>query len=194
MECCKGCGPQETFVNCADIAIDDDGSVVSTPKPTTKTTPQQTTPKWTTPSPPTTSIQPETTTKDLGPHVTSCANDELLDCIGVGVYESLNYESWCNTYCSAGRPVCTPELCRCNCKKKVTCFAIGDYEDIPGLDDWCTDTCQYGCASFSHICSCNWVSITVWLWNKNLSGWDLCCRLYSSESGVQNIFLLPLDK
>jgi hypothetical protein len=105
MECCKGCGPQETFVNCADIAIDDDGSVVSTPKPTTKTTPQQTTPKWTTPSPPTTSIQPETTTKDLGPHVTSCANDELLDCIGVGVYESLNYESWCNTYCSAGRPV-----------------------------------------------------------------------------------------
>ena len=137
---------------------------MSTPKPVSSTT--KTTTKLTTPPPPTTPIQPETTTKDLGTHVPSCANDELLDCIGVGVYESLNYESWCNTYCGAGRPVCTPELCRCNCKKKVTCFAIGDYEDIPGLDDWCTDTCQYGCDSFSHICSCNWVSITVWLWNK----------------------------
>ncbi|CAC5389222.1 unnamed protein product [Mytilus coruscus] len=166
-------GPQETFINCADIAIDDaDNPINPTPvtsrPPTTKastTTTKSTTQKprttiksTTTSAPsnskPTTKAPSSTTFSSTG-HVTSCKADEVIDCIGVGVYAGLGYERWCNTYCGDQHSACSPNLCQCRCIQMVTCKAIGGYETIPGMDQYCEDACQYGCNHLSSMCSCD---------------------------------------
>ncbi|XP_052082259.1 uncharacterized protein LOC127719925 [Mytilus californianus] len=172
-------GPQETFINCADIAIDDEANPINpTPvtsrPPTTKAStqpPPSTTTKLTTKKPLTTTKKPtttsapstskpktkapSTTTTSFTGHVTSCKADEIIDCIGVGVYAGLGYERWCNTYCGDQQDACSPNLCQCRCIQMVTCKAIGGYETIPGMDQYCEDACQYGCNHLSSMCSCD---------------------------------------
>ena len=178
-ECCKGCGPQETFINCADIAIDGDGgsnpattkspvpsTSTSTPVPTTTKTatkvtslPSTTTKKSSTQlptsSPKTSTLAPSTTpSTSSGNHNPTCAADEKSDCIGVGVYDGLGYESWCNIYCGMKSRACTADLCECRCRKAINCYAIGVFDTVPGMDDYCQENCQDGCADISHICKC----------------------------------------
>ncbi|XP_076086507.1 uncharacterized protein LOC143057150 isoform X2 [Mytilus galloprovincialis] len=174
-------GPQETFINCADVAIDDGDDPINPPPvtsrpPTTKasTQPPTTTTKSTTQRPLTTTKRttttkptsapstskpttkaPSTTTTSSSGHVTSCAADEVIDCIGVGVYAGIGYERWCNTYCGDQHVACSPDLCQCSCIPKATCRAIGGYETIPGMDKYCEDACQYGCNHLSDMCSCD---------------------------------------
>ncbi|CAG2239371.1 unnamed protein product [Mytilus edulis] len=168
-------GPQETFINCADVAIDDDSNPINptpatsrpptttTTKSTTQrpltTTKKQTTTKPTTTSAPSTSKPttkvPSTTTTPSSGHVTSCEADEIIDCIGVGVFAGIGYERWCNTYCGYQHAACSPDLCQCSCIPKATCRAIGGYETIPGMDKYCEDACQYGCNHLSNMCSCD---------------------------------------
>ncbi|CAG2245934.1 unnamed protein product [Mytilus edulis] len=134
-------GPQETFINCADVAIDDDEDPINPPPvtsrpPTTKasTQPPTTTTKSTTQRPLTTTKRttttkpttkaPSTTTTSSSGHVTSCEADEVIDCIGVGVYAGKGYERWCNTYCGDQHAACSPDLCKCSCIPKAKCRAI----------------------------------------------------------------------
>lgn len=157
-------------MNCADVAIDGDGNggnrdttttTTTTPSTNAPTTKQPTTMQPSTQAPTTkqpTTIQPSTqaptTMQPTKEHNPTCGVDEVLDCIGVGVYDGLGYESWCNAHCKAKAPACTPDLCKCHCRQP-NCYAIGEFAAVPGMDQYCAENCIGGCDDKSDICRCD---------------------------------------
>ncbi|XP_078335250.1 uncharacterized protein LOC111133536 [Crassostrea virginica] len=134
---CLGCGPQETFVNCADIKITPSNGApppatqapvtarpatqapVQTAKPVTWSPPiterPQTANPWT-PAP--TTNTPRTTIK-VSPDgmVRSCSDGQYLSCKAAGVFAgNSGYDTWCDQYCKANSPNCNPLYCSCTCK------------------------------------------------------------------------------
>ncbi|KAL8583260.1 hypothetical protein ACOMHN_043095 [Nucella lapillus] len=121
-QCCVGCGPQENFVNCADVAIiSANGATTTTPPPQTATTtipPPQTastttpppqTATTTTPPPQTASTTPTTTT------TTTTTGDQSNSgsCHAVAPYDHVpGMDQWCVTNCAAG--FCPPFHCSCS--------------------------------------------------------------------------------
>jgi len=88
---CVGCGPQETFMGCADIAISGDGGqITSTSRPsTTSSSTAMTTPK-------------ETTTQKM-----------TGDCKSVPPYNNYpNMDDWCRVNCALGN--CPSSHCKCD--------------------------------------------------------------------------------
>ena len=95
--CCLGCGPQEQFVNCADIAIT--GSGDNTPAKTT-----------TTEKPKQTEASEVTTTKK--PSETAAPRTDS-GCRGVGVYAGMSgMDVWCVANCA--RNFCPETHCTCS--------------------------------------------------------------------------------
>ncbi|KAJ8301810.1 hypothetical protein KUTeg_020797 [Tegillarca granosa] len=179
--CCTGCGPQETFINCADISIDgNDGvtgptasvPVVSTsswiqPSTSPKTVPI-TTRTPTTKAPPVTSSKITTvpptsnvlTTQQQPAPTTTVADvimicdqpDYVPDCVGVGIVPPPDL--WCTKICREGQAGCTADRCYCTCVKEVKCVPVGDYNLLPGMTEWCNNNCANGACPDSSICDC----------------------------------------
>lgn len=85
-----GHGPQETFVNCADIRITKNGGPAPTPPPPVPTdAPMPPTPAPPTPAPP------------------------AGKCQAVGAWAgNANMDAWCNSNCAIGN--CPSSMCKCN--------------------------------------------------------------------------------
>lgn len=100
--CCVGCGPQENFVNCADVAIVGSGiNVASTTTTTTTTTTQAPTTTRRTQAPATPTPSPATTAKPAG-----------LTCQAAGAYKTVaNMDNWCSVNCRLG--YCPSTHCTC---------------------------------------------------------------------------------
>ena len=87
---CLGCGKQEQYYNCADIAITGDGG----PIPTQAPTPAPDTPAPTN-APPTQAPQPTTTTSPPAPG----------SCRATGVWEGdAGMDAWCHENCPINCP------------------------------------------------------------------------------------------
>lgn len=181
-DCCLGCASkQETFINCADIAIFDDGGVApptsgpSTGNPPTQApTTAQPTERPTTQAPPTaapTTQSPATQSPTdapttQGPSTQSPTDDCVLMecpvgltlmCDGTGdLAGDLTRQRFCNDHCRLQTASCTTQLCTCMCKK-ITCKAVGGYEGSPTHDDWCQTICTQDsnlCPDHRDQCQC----------------------------------------
>ncbi|XP_033761477.1 uncharacterized protein LOC117343245 [Pecten maximus] len=102
---CLGCGPQEEFYGCADIAITNDGPVATTQAtqpPATMTTILKSSPAaaTTTESTKTTDNKPPPTTPS-----------SKLSCVAIAAPADDNY---CNTNCNRAPYHCPAEFCLCN--------------------------------------------------------------------------------
>lgn len=175
-DCCLGCASrQETFINCADVAIfDNDGTVASTAAPSTAkpTTTAPTQPSSTevptqaptTPSP-TTLAPTQAPTTTLPTHETTSAGDVLMDCPldytlmcdGVGeLAGDLTRQRFCNDHCRKATSICTSQYCSCTCQK-ISCKAVGLYKGSEPHDDWCQMMCTQDsslCPTLGDQCSC----------------------------------------
>lgn len=181
-DCCLGCASkQETFINCADIAIFDDGGVApptsgpSTGNPPTQApTTAQPTERPTTQAPPTaaptthspTTQSPTDAPTTQGPSTQSPTDDCVLMecpvgltlmCDGTGdLAGDLTRQRFCNDHCRLQTASCTTQLCSCTCKK-ITCKAVGGYEGSPTHDDWCQTICTQDsnlCPDHRDQCQC----------------------------------------
>ncbi|XP_047110088.1 uncharacterized protein LOC124784833 [Schistocerca piceifrons] len=116
-----GCGPTETFVNCADVAI---VTAIG-------------------------GLPPSFVSSQDNPHLlyyrdfrTPGAVAPLVIraqvCEPTPLYRSLpGMGEWCQTNCLRYPPNCPPELCHC----PRTCDAIGELEGREGADEYCMDQC-----------------------------------------------------
>ena len=87
-------------------------------------------------------------------------------CVGIGKYAGVRRKSkWCTNKCSRGK--CPVKLCKCtqdnenggeveneNNINTKTCRGAGSYRDVPGMEEWCTNTCATGNCPKTH-CVCN---------------------------------------
>ncbi|XP_050408925.1 uncharacterized protein LOC126823898 [Patella vulgata] len=143
---CVGCGPQEEFYACADIAISP-GSMV-TESPTASTT-VSTEIMTTTQAHKTSSFAP------VQPPQGSPSN---TNCHAIGAFANDQaYNNWCVANCALG--TCPDYLCSCD--------DGSDDEDVPhvpecnsygifksnSMDEWCKTQCQVGFCPDTH-CTC----------------------------------------
>lgn len=153
---CKGCGPQETFVNCADIKItpSDGNPQPATQAPVTMQPATQAPATWQpatqAPWQPATQApatwQPVTqapvtqaprTTPRVSPAgiVTSCSAGQYLSCTAAGVFAgNRGYDTWCDQYCRANSPNCNPMYCSCTCKYSSSSGSGGSGQCLFGPD------------------------------------------------------------
>ncbi|WAR03583.1 hypothetical protein MAR_010141 [Mya arenaria] len=116
-EACVGCGEQEEFYGCADVAIEADGAplppvtqvppqTTAAPPKTTRPTTTRTTPTTTTPRPTMTNVQKETTRFFIGARVDG-------DCYAINLWKGdPTLDQWCVENCAQGR--CPAYGCACN--------------------------------------------------------------------------------
>ncbi|XP_056009098.1 uncharacterized protein LOC130051286 [Ostrea edulis] len=114
---CLGCGPQETFVNCADVKIEPRDE---TPKPVTKVTTAQ----------PITN-QPQTVRP--GTCHPSCIAGQYLSCQSVKLPGIIGVNDWCYFMCKDHSPNC-PNHCSCTCKPDQQCTIKPVFEFLVGQD------------------------------------------------------------
>ncbi|CAB4064275.1 unnamed protein product [Lepeophtheirus salmonis] len=109
-----GCGPQETFVNCADIQIFDSSLDL-----------------------------PSNTIENLNriyiqSHLQSRLVVKHIVCIANGLFRTWpESDKWCQQNCLKYPPYCPPS--RCSCLK--SCKAIGKLEGVEGTDVYCHRRC-----------------------------------------------------
>jgi len=98
-KCGMGLGPQETFVNCADITITKDGGPAPTPAPPLPT-------HAPTPAPPAPTQAPT-----AAPPLPTAA-PPTGSCKAIGAWTgNANMDAWCNSNCALG--YCPAEICSC---------------------------------------------------------------------------------
>ncbi|WAR15561.1 hypothetical protein MAR_005666 [Mya arenaria] len=90
-------------------------------------------------------------------------------CQAIGAHSSQPVmNQWCATNCNATPSFCPPAMCLCveaaattkspSVTPRLTmgCQAIGSYASQPGMDQWCTDSCNATPSNCpTTICSCN---------------------------------------
>ncbi|XP_059158571.1 uncharacterized protein LOC131942685 [Physella acuta] len=133
-EACLGCGPQETYVNCADISILREGATsVTDPESVPPARPIITTTTTTTISttrrPAASTTTPRSTTSQLTrpastPKTTTRAPDSPASCSPMaphvvceprGIHKLIaEMDTWCLRTCQSGR--CRADFCSCYCK------------------------------------------------------------------------------
>jgi len=154
-EGCIGCGPQETFWGCSDIAISSDnggggsgGEVGGNPVSGTTTTIA---------SEPTQS----TTSTTITTKTTTNSKPAGSACKAVGPWKGqLSIDNWCKEHCAIG--YCPASHCTCKNGADPTtekppspiCKAAGPWKGQLSIDNWCKDHCAIGYCPASH-CSCS---------------------------------------
>ncbi|CAL8131398.1 unnamed protein product [Orchesella dallaii] len=114
-----GCGPQETFRNCADIAI------------LTNTGGQ----------PPVAQVPPKNMVlvrdNKSGHLVPLVVRSQV--CTGAGTYDKQpGIDNWCQENCMRYPPNCPEDKCKCI----HTCEAVGSFSNQTGSDVYCLDKCM----------------------------------------------------
>jgi len=142
---CVGCGPQETFWGCADIAISRDnggaGGVGGSPESGTTTTIAS---ESTTPSITTTTTTMTTTKSNPG-------SGSVCKAKYAG---NPNMDQWCKDNCALG--YCPATHCKCTdgADRRPVCKAVGAWFGNPGMDQWCKGNCALGYCPDTH-CKCS---------------------------------------
>jgi len=174
-ESCVGCGPQEQFYGCSDIAItplngnsqppvNDVPITIHLPRETTipagaptitTITPTTTDPHTTTLAPTTT--DPHTTTTVSPPGDSAEEDTGVLDCASVGAWAGDEaVRVWCNINCNAG--FCPTTHCHCQRQNGIPatgCRPTLLYSKQPGITDWCITNCRSGYCPSTHCMGCN---------------------------------------
>jgi len=97
-KCCVGCGPQETFWGCSDVAISSGGNNHPTPY-----VPDTTVPETTVPDDPVTIVPTTTTTR----------KPSGKNCHAISPYNfQPGMDEWCKENCQVGN--CPPTMCACD--------------------------------------------------------------------------------
>ena len=147
---CLGCGDQEQFYGCSDVAISKDGASGegTAPPPTSGTT--------TTTKPPT-----QTTTKSPTQTTTTPSDDDSGgsqgNCVATGNYSGdESMDEWCHNNCAMG--YCPATHCTCGGTDKdgqprMDCMAVGSWIGQASMDKWCKVNCPAGNCPKSH-CLC----------------------------------------
>ncbi|XP_052718593.1 uncharacterized protein LOC128190548 [Crassostrea angulata] len=177
---CKGCGPQETFVNCADIKItpSDGNPQPATKAPVTMQPATQAPATWQPATQAPATWQPATqapatwrpvtqapvtqaprTTPRVSPGgiVTSCTAGQYLSCTAAGVFAgNRGYDTWCDQYCRANSPNCKPLFCSCTCKYSRSSGSGGSGQCLlgPALCNFLRQDNAYVDA-IKLVCDCN---------------------------------------
>lgn len=187
---CVGCGPQEEFYGCADVAIfplpatsntQAAGPTRRTPPPAGKTT-QAPSDQPTTSSPPPNEERSTTQPPRRVPEVVTAAPTEprvpenvtastteprvttpnAEGCVAADGYEdNKNMERWCQVNCPLGN--CPPFLCRCGPHaptRKVCKTTTVGPWKNANLDKWCARNCAAGFCPATH-CMCEMVTAGV---------------------------------
>ncbi|KAL5009885.1 hypothetical protein ScPMuIL_012190 [Solemya velum] len=170
--CCVGCGPQEEFYGCADIAILPDcgnipqgidvvgsdtahnnsnpvmpggdtwSSETDTPQTTTKIGPEM---------PQTTlKIKPEMsqTTQKIEPEkpTTAKMNEDTQGCRAIGVFAKIGgMDRWCATNCGSAQSSCPASMCSCQPRVVTTVANTGckSREGSSDMNHWCQTVCSH---------------------------------------------------
>ena len=147
---CLGCGDQEQFYGCSDVAITKDGASNegTAPPPTSGTTTTTKPPTQTTTKPPT-----QTTTKPSGDN----SGGSQGNCVATGNYSGdESMDKWCQNNCAMG--YCPATHCTCGGTDKdgqprMDCMAVGSWIGQASMDKWCKVNCPAGNCPKSH-CLC----------------------------------------
>lgn len=152
---CTGCGPQEEFYGCSDIAVEGDTTGTAQPPtihPTTTAAPQQTPEPTTTAAPTptpqptiTSTAQPTTSTArptTLSPRPTNPAatSSPVVQWTCTAVVNSGATDFWCESNCKHTPSNCPPSHCECGLVEKWTCKAVVIYG---ATDEWCNTNCNH---------------------------------------------------
>ncbi|XP_041377639.1 uncharacterized protein LOC121390010 [Gigantopelta aegis] len=139
--CCKGCGPQEHFINCADIAITSTSATQQRPLNTTQHT--------TTPPPPSSSVS----TTSVATSSTMSQATPTSSCREKTGWEHIY--PWCRTNCALG--YCPRSHCTCDgdvSDPYDNCRAVGVFTGNEAVDNWCVVNCRMGVCPGT-LCSCS---------------------------------------
>ncbi|XP_061188639.1 uncharacterized protein LOC133196797 [Saccostrea echinata] len=119
---------QETFINCADVAISNDSSTSNV----------STSPTWPTTAP-----------------KSDCQNGYIKMCHGEPA-EDTGFQRHCNENCrepNINEEACTAYICKCACQK-IDCKATGPYEGMIDQDAWCLRECTLNSDLCKNVESC----------------------------------------
>ncbi|KAK3599271.1 hypothetical protein CHS0354_012882 [Potamilus streckersoni] len=120
--CGLGLGKQETFINCADVAIVDTSLVNTSATPSllnSVTSNQISSTVSSTISTTSSDISINSSTNTTTATTTTsgnqvCTTDKIISCSGAGLYESIpNMDTWCLANCRVG--FCPSTHCQCQC-------------------------------------------------------------------------------
>lgn len=131
-----GCGPQETFVNCADVSIQPLAGRPPSRPPVQQDNPYQ--------------IYYRDYTKAGNPLTPLVVRDQV--CVGTGTYETIpGINEWCQSNCMKYPPSCPADKCRCI----RTCQATKAFREKGGQDGYCHQKClTYSSKCPADKCEC----------------------------------------
>ncbi|XP_046381238.1 uncharacterized protein LOC124152360 [Haliotis rufescens] len=198
-DCGLGKGPQEHFVNCADIEITQSGQPqtqtpdpfqTSTPNPTPRTTPVPT---------PAATLQPSTAAPATLAPTTSPSNVNYDNCRAIGEWTGqIGMTNWCKTNCALGNcpashclcgasTLAPTSLCLCDASTLAptsnydNCRAIGAWTGQIGMTNWCKTNCALGnCPASRCLCGASTLAPT--------SNYDNCRAIgeWTGQIGMTN--------
>ncbi|KAK6168235.1 hypothetical protein SNE40_022103 [Patella caerulea] len=160
---CIGCGPQEEFYACADIAIVSDGRVTESPVDSFTDSTKSPVASFTDPTKSPVASVTDPTKSRVGIvmvpiEILTRQPQAYKNCHATGVFANTQaYNNWCATNCALG--ACPDYLCSCedgsdedDAPYVLECNSHGNFKSND-MDKWCETNCQLGFCPNTH-CTC----------------------------------------